>query len=39
MDMASRQIGAGIGLKLESSDGDKIEQAIQMGLSASNNES
>ena len=36
---ASRQTGAGIGLKLQSSVGEKIEQAICLGFSASNNES
>ena len=39
MDGASRQTGAGIGLQLKSPDGDKIEQAIRLGLCASNNES
>ena len=38
LDGASRQIGAGIGLQLKSPGGDKIEQAIQLGFSASNNE-
>ena len=36
---ASRQTGAGIGLQLKSPFGDKIEQAIRLGFSASNNES
>ena len=35
---ASRQTGAGIGLQLKSSGGDKIEQAIWLGFSTSNNE-
>ena len=35
----SRQTEAGIGLQLKSLSGDKIEQAIQLGFSASNNES
>ena len=38
VDGASRQTGADIGLKLKSSGGDKIEQAIWLGFSASNNE-
>ena len=36
---ASRQTGAGIGLQLKSPSRDKIEQAILLGFSASNNES
>ena len=36
---ASRQTGADIGLQLKSPGRDKIEQAIRMGFSASNNES
>ena len=39
VDGASRQTRAGIGLQLKSSSGDKIEQAIQLCFSASNNES
>ena len=39
MDDASRQTGANIGLQLNSPDGDKIEQAVRLGFSASNNES
>ena len=39
MDGASRQSGAGIGLQLTSPIGEKIEQAIRLGFSASNNES
>ena len=38
MDGASRQIGVSIGLQLKSLGGDKIEQAIRLGFSASNNE-
>ena len=39
MDGASRQTGAAIGLQLNSSNEDKIEQAIWLGFCASNNES
>ena len=39
IDGASRQTGAGIGLQLKSPSGDKIEQSIRLGFSASNNES
>ena len=39
VDEASRQTGASIGLQLESLVGEKIEQAIHLGFSASNNES
>ena len=39
VDGASKQTGAGIGLQLKSLSGDKIEQAIQLGFNASNNES
>ena len=39
VDGASRQIGVGISLQLKSSVGEKIEQAIRLGFSASNNES
>ena len=39
VDEASRQTGADIGLQLKSPGGDRIEQAIQLGFSASNNES
>ena len=35
----SRQTGAGISLPLKSPSGDKIEKAIRLGFSASNNES
>ena len=38
MDGASWKTGAGIGLQLKSLGGDKIEQAILLGLCASNNE-
>ena len=38
IDRASRQSGAGIGLQLRTLSGDKIDQAIQLGFSASNNE-
>ena len=34
----SRQTGAGICLQLKSLSGDKIEQAIQLGFSTSNND-
>ena len=39
IDVASRQTRAGIGLQLKSPSKDKIEQKIQLGFSASNNES
>ena len=39
MDGASRKTGANIGLQLNSPHGDKIEQAVRLGFSASNNES
>ena len=39
IDGASRQTGAGIGLQLKPPSGDKIEQAIRLRFSASNNES
>ena len=39
VDGASRQTRVGIGLQLKSPSGDKIEQSIRMGFSASNNES
>ena len=39
VDGVSRQTGAGIGLQLKSSSGDKIEHVIRLGFSASNNES
>ena len=39
IDGASRQSGDGIGLQLRTPSGDKIEQAIRLGFSASNNES
>ena len=38
MDGASRQTRADIGLQLKSPGGDKIEQAIQLGFYASNDE-
>ena len=39
VDGASRHTGAGIGLQLKSPVGERIEQAIQLGFNASNNES
>ena len=39
MDEASCQTGADIGLQLNSSSGDKIEQTVRLGFSPSNNES
>ena len=39
IDRVSRQTGVGIGLQLRSLSGDKIEQEIWLGFSASNNES
>ena len=39
IDKASRQSGAGIGLKLRTLYGDKIKQSIRLGFSAFNNES
>ena len=39
VDGASWKIGADIGLQLKSPTGEKIEQAIRLGFSASNNES
>ena len=39
MDKASRQIGACIGLQLKSPFEERIDQAIRLGFSASNNES
>ena len=39
IDGASRQTGASVGLQLKSPSEDKIEQAIRLGFSASNNES
>ena len=38
VDEASRQTGAGIGLQLKSPTGEKVEQVIRLGFSASNNE-
>ena len=38
MDGASRQTGADIGLQLKSLAEERIEQAIHLGFSASNNE-
>ena len=39
VDGASRQTGAGIDLQLKSPVEERIEQAIRLGFSASNNES
>ena len=39
VDGASRQSGAGIGLQLTSPIGERIEQAVFLGFSASNNKS
>ena len=39
VDGASRQSGARIGLQLTSPTGERIEQAVRLGFSASNNES
>ena len=39
VDGASRQTGAGIVLKLTSPVGERIEQAVRLGFSATNNES
>ena len=39
VDGASIQLGAGIGLQLTSPTGERIEQAVCLGFSASNNES
>ena len=39
VDGASRQTGAGIALQLTSPIGERIEQAVQLGFSATNNES
>ena len=39
VDGASRQTGTGIGLQLKSQAGERIEQAIRLSFSASNNES
>ena len=39
VDGASRQTGAGIGLQLTSPIGERIEQAVRLGFSTSNNES
>ena len=39
IDEPSKQSGAGIGLQLRTPSGDKIEQAIRLGFSASNNKS
>ena len=38
-DGASRQSGAGIGMQLTSLTGERVEQAVYLGFSASNNES
>ena len=39
VDGDSRQTGAGIGLQLTSPTGERIEQAVHLGFSATNNES
>ena len=39
VDGASRQTGAGIGMQLTSPTGERIEQAVRLGFSATNNES
>ena len=39
VDGASRQTGAGIGLQLTSPTGERIEHAVRLGFSATNNES
>ena len=39
VDRASRQSGVGIGLQLTSLVGERIEQAVRLGVDASNNES
>ena len=39
VDGASRQTGVGIGLQLTSPTKEKIEQAVRLGFSATNNES
>ena len=39
INRASRKTRAGIGLQLKSPSGEKVEQAIRLGFSASNNES
>ena len=39
VDGASKQSGAGIGLQLTSPTRERIEQAVRLGFSASNNES
>ena len=39
VDGASRQTGAGIGLQLTSPTGERIEQVVRLGFSATNNES
>ena len=39
VDGASRQTGAGIGLQLTSPTGERIEQAVRLGFSATTNES
>ena len=39
VDGASRQTGAGAGVRLKAPTGEEIEQAIRLGFSASNNES
>ena len=37
VDRASKQSGAGIGLQLTSLTGERIEQAVHLGIDASNN--
>ena len=39
VDGASKQLGVNIGLQLTSPSGERIEQAVRLGFSASNNES
>ena len=39
MDGASRQSGSGIGMQLTSPTGERIEQVVRLGFSATNNES
>ena len=39
VDGASKQIGVGIGLQLTSPTGERIEQAVRLGFSATNNKS
>ena len=39
VDRASKQTGAGIGMQLTSPTGERIEQVVRLGFSATNNES